>query len=225
MRIDILTIFPDMFEPVINESIVKRARLKGKVKFYIHDLRDYTSDKHRKVDDRPFGGGSGMVMRVEPIFNCIKKIKLRARKPTVILLTPQGKKLNQEKAKKLSKFQHLILICGHYEGVDERVRSKLADEELSIGDYVLTGGELPAMVLIDAIVRLIPGVLGDKNSLNFESFEGNLLEYPHYTRPASFRKMDVPEILISGDHNKIEAWRRTQALKRTKARRPDLLKR
>ena len=225
MRIDILTIFPNMFEPVLNESIVKRARLKNKVKFYIHDLRDYTSDKHRKVDDRPFGGGSGMVMRVEPIFNCLEAIKRKGKKPRIIILTPQGKRLNQDRAKKLSKFAHLILICGHYEGVDERVRSNLADEEVSIGDYVLTGGELPAMVLIDAIIRLIPGVLGDKNSLNFESFEGNLLEYPHYTRPASFRKMDVPGILVSGDHNKIEAWRRMQALKRTKARRPDLLKR
>jgi len=224
MRIDILTIFPKMFDPVLNESIVKRARIKGKVKFYIHDLRDYTSDKHRKVDDRPFGGGSGMVMRVEPIFNCVKAIKRKAKKTRVILFTPQGNRLSQERARKLSKLKHLILICGHYEGVDERVRSGLADEEVSIGDYVLTGGELPAMVLIDAIIRLIPGVLGDKNSLNFESFEGNLLEYPHYTRPASFCKMDVPKVLISGDHNKIEAWRRAQALKRTKERRPDLLK-
>lgn len=224
MRIDILTIFPKMFDSVLNESIVKRARIKGKVKFNIYDLRDYTDDKHRKVDDRPFGGGSGMVMRVEPIFNCLEAIKRKGKSSKIILLTPQGKRLNQDKAKKLSKLTHLILICGHYEGVDERVRSSLADEEISIGDYVLTGGELPAMVLIDAIVRLIPGVLGDKNSLNFESFEGNLLEYPHYTRPASFRKMDVPEVLVSGDHHKIEVWRRIQALKRTKARRPDLLK-
>ena len=224
MRVDILTIFPKMFDPVLNESIVKRARLKGKVKFYIHDLRDYTSDKHRKVDDRPFGGGSGMVMRVEPIFNCIQAIKRKAKNVKVILFTPQGRRLDQGRVKKLSKLKHLILICGHYEGVDERVRSKFADEEISIGDYVLTGGELPAMVLIDAIIRLIPGVLGDKNSLNFESFEGNLLEYPHYTRPAIFRKMDVPEVLLSGDHHKIEAWRRAQALKRTKERRPDLLK-
>ena len=224
MRIDILTIFTKMFDPVLNESIIKRARIKGKVKFYIHDLRDYTSDKHRKVDDRPFGGGSGMVMRVEPIFNCIKAIKRKAKDSKVILLTPQGKRLHQDKVKKLANFKHLILICGHYEGVDERVRSELADEEISIGDYVLTGGELPAMVLIDAIIRLIPGVLGDKNSLNFESFEGNLLEYPHFTRPASFRKMDVPGVLLSGDHPKIEAWRRAQALKRTKERRPDLLK-
>ena len=224
MRIDILTIFPKMFDPVLNESIVKRARLKGKVKFYIHDLRDYTTDRHRKVDDRPFGGGSGMVMRVEPIFNCLEAIKRKGKGSRIILLTPQGKRLSQGRIKKLSKFTHLILICGHYEGVDERVRSSMVDEEISIGDYVLTGGELPAMVLIDTIIRLIPGVLGDKNSLNFESFEGNLLEYPHYTRPASFRKMDVPEVLVSGDHKKIEAWRREEALKRTKARRPDLLK-
>ncbi|PIP19762.1 MAG: tRNA (guanosine(37)-N1)-methyltransferase TrmD [Candidatus Omnitrophica bacterium CG08_land_8_20_14_0_20_41_16] len=224
MRIDILTIFPKMFDPVLNESIIKRAQAKGKVKIYVHDSRDYTLDKHRKVDDRPFGGGSGMVMRPEPIFNCVEAIRRKAKKAKIILLTPQGKTLNQNTAKKLSRLSHLILICGHYEGIDERVRIKLADKEISIGDYVLTGGELPAMVLIDAIVRLIPGVLGDKNSLNFESFEGNLLEYPHYTRPANFRKMDVPEILLSGDHNKIEAWRRMQALKRTKARRPDLLK-
>jgi len=213
-----------MFDPVLNESIIKRAQAKGKVKIYVHDSRDYTLDKHRKVDDRPFGGGSGMVMRPEPIFNCVEAIRRKAKKAKIILLTPQGKTLNQNTAKKLSRLSHLILICGHYEGIDERVRIKLADKEISIGDYVLTGGELPAMVLIDAIVRLIPGVLGDKNSLNFESFEGNLLEYPHYTRPANFRKMDVPEILLSGDHNKIEAWRRMQALKRTKARRPDLLK-
>lgn len=223
MRIDVITIFPKMFDSVLNESIIKRAQAKGKVKIYIHDLRDYTLDKHRKVDDRPFGGGSGMVMRPEPIFNCVGYIKSKIPKPKIILLSPQGKKFSQGIAKKLSKAKSLILICGHYEGVDERVRNNLADEELSIGDYVLTGGELPAMVLIDALVRLIPGVLGDKNSLNFESFEGNLLEYPHYTRPASFRRMGVPEILLSGDHNKIEDWRRRQALKRTKERRPDLL--
>ncbi len=223
MRIDVITIFPKMFDPVLNESIIKRSQAKGKVKIYIHDLRDYALDKHRKVDDRPFGGGSGMVMRPEPIFNCVEYIKSKIPRPKIILLSPQGKKFSQGIAKKLSKAKSLILICGHYEGVDERVRSNLADEELSIGDYVLTGGELPAMVLIDAVVRLIPGVIGDKNSLNFESFEGNLLEYPHYTRPASFRRMGVPEILLSGDHNKIEDWRRRQALKRTKERRPDLL--
>jgi len=226
MRIDIITIFPKMFEPVLNESIMRRAQAKGKVKFHIHDLRDYSRDKHRKVDDRPFGGGSGMLMQPEPIFNAVEEIisKTRKNKPKVILLCPQGKKLTQKIAKDISKYKQVILLCGHYEGVDERVREKLVDEEISIGDYVLTGGELAAMVLVDSVVRLIPGVLGDKNSLNFESFEGNLLEHPHYTRPANFRRMKVPEILLSGDHKKIENWREKEALKRTKQRRPDLLK-
>jgi tRNA (guanine37-N1)-methyltransferase len=215
-----------MFEAVLNESIIKRAQKKGKVRIYIHDLRDYSQDKHRKVDDRPFGGGSGMLMRPEPIFKAVQKI-LRDHptkaKTKVILLTPQGKKYNQSLAKQLSKQKQLILICGHYEGVDERVRKFLVDEEISIGDYVLTGGELPAMVLLDSIVRLLPGVLGDKNSLNFESFEGNLLEHPHYTRPAYFRGMSVPGVLMSGNHQEIEKWRYRQALKRTQHRRPDLL--
>ena len=226
MRIDIITIFPKMFEPVLNESIIKRAQRKGKVKIYIYNLSDYTLDKHRKVDDRPFGGGSGMVMSPEPIFRAVEDIKSHAarRTPHVILLCPQGKRLIQRTAKGLAKYKHLILICGHYEGVDERVRRYLVDEEISIGDYVLTGGELPAMVLVDCLVRLIPGVLGDKNSLNFESFKGNLLEYPHYTRPAKFRNMRVPPILLSGDHKKIEIWRSKEALERTKLRRPDLLK-
>ena len=227
MRIDIITIFPNMFGPILNESIVKRAQAKGKVKISVCDLRDHTLDKHRKVDDRPFGGGSGMVMTPEPIFNAVKKLKSlskKAHKPHVVLLCPQGKKFTQDSAKKLAKKKHLILICGHYEGVDERVRQELVDEEISIGDYVLTGGELPAMVLVDAIVRLIPGVLGDKNSLNFESFEGNLLEYPHYTRPANFKGSCVPSILLSGDHKNIEIWRKKEAINRTKQRRPDLLK-
>jgi tRNA (guanine37-N1)-methyltransferase len=226
MRIDIISIFPKMFGPVLNESIIKRAQNKGKVKIYLHDLRDFTSDKHRKLDDRPFGGGSGMVLGAEPIFNAVESITshVAGRTPHVILLCPQGKQLNQKLSGRLTKYKHLILICGHYEGVDERVRKYLVDEEISIGDYVLTGGELPAMVLVDAVVRLLPGVLGDRNSLNFESFESNLLEYPHYTRPAKFRGMSVPRILLSGDHKQIEIWRKQQALKRTKQRRPDLLK-
>jgi len=238
MHIDIITIFPKMFEPVLNESIIKRAQNKGKVRISVHDLRAYTTDKHRKVDDRPFGGGSGMVMRPEPIFEAVEhvksKISRQSRDPdlksgknqqsTIILLCPQGKKLDQGLAKKLSKEKNLILICGHYEGIDERVRQYLVDEEISIGDYVLSGGEIPAMVLVDCLVRLIPGVLGDKNSLNFESFEGNLLEYPQYTRPAKFRDMRVPKILLSGDHKRIEIWRKQEALKRTRERRPDLLK-
>jgi tRNA (guanine37-N1)-methyltransferase len=224
MRIDIITIFPKMFEPVLNESIIKRAQNKGKLEIYVHDLRDYTPDKHRKVDDRPFGGGSGMVMRAEPIFNAVESLVHSARRPRVILLCPQGQRLTQKIARRLAREKWLLLICGHYEGVDERVRQYLVDEEISIGDYVLTGGELPAMVLVDSVGRLLPGVLGDKNSLNFESFEGNLLEYPHYTRPAKFRDMRVPSVLLSGDHKKIESWRKKQALNRTKDRRPDLLK-
>lgn len=226
MLIDIITIFPGMFEPILNESIIKRAREKGKVKINVRDLRDYTSDKHRKVDDRPFGGGAGMVMTPEPIFKAVESIKRKSKKKNakVVLLCPQGKKLTQQTAKKLSKYKQLIFICGHYEGIDERVRRHLVDEEVSIGDYILTGGELPAMVLLDAVVRLIPGVLGDKNSLHFESFEDNLLEYPQYTRPADFRGFKVPSILLSGDHNKIKIWRQQQAVKRTREKRPDLLK-
>jgi len=240
MRIDIITIFPKMFSAVLDESIIKRAQQKGKLKVFVHDLRDYTLDKHHKVDDRPFGGGSGMVMQAEPIFRAVENIigercsvsgyrfkpQTANRKPKakIILLTPQGKTLDQKMAKRLSASKHLILICGHYEGVDERVRQYLADEEVSVGDYVLTGGELPAMILMDSIVRLIPGVLGDKNSLNFESFEGNLLEYPQYSRPAKFRKWIVPKVLVSGAHDKIAAWRKQEALKRTKERRPDLFK-
>ena len=225
MRIDIITIFPKMFKAVLNESIIRRAQNKGKVKIYIHNLRDYSCDKHKKVDDRPFGGGSGMVMRPQPIFRAVEdiKAKVKTKKAKVILLCPQGEKLNQKVAKRLAKYNHLILICGHYEGIDERVRQHLVDEEISIGEYVLTGGELPAMVLVDCIVRLMPGVLGDKNSLNFESFKGNLLEYPQYTRPAKFKDMSVPSILLSGDHKKIQFWRTKEALKRTKKRRPDLL--
>jgi tRNA (guanine37-N1)-methyltransferase len=228
MRIDIITIFPGMFEPVLNESIIKRARLKGKVDIHIHNLRDFSEDKHKKVDDYPFGGGSGMVLCPGPIFKAVEFLKARpgtrSPRPKVILMCPQGKKLDQKMAKKLSKQKHLVLICGHYEGIDERVRKNLADEEISIGDYVLTGGELASMVLVDCVVRLIPGVLGDKNSLKFESFEGNLLEYPQYTRPAKYRKFSVPKVLLSGNHKEIEKWRLTQALSRTKKRRPDILK-
>jgi tRNA (guanine37-N1)-methyltransferase len=225
MRIDIISIFPKMFSAVLDESIIKRAQAKDKVKIFTHDLRDYTLDKHHKVDDRPFGGGSGMVLQVEPIFKAIQAIKKKIKgKAKVILMCPQGKPLSQAYAKKLSACRNLILICGHYEGIDERVRQYLVDEEVSIGDYVLTGGELAAMVLVDSVVRLIPGVLGDKNSLNFESFKGNLLEYPQYSRPAKFRNWPVPEVLLSGDHKKIQAWRKLQALKRTQLRRPDLLK-
>ena len=226
MRIDIITIFPKMFNPVLGESIIKRAQNKGKVKIYIHNLRNYSLDKHKKVDDRPFGGGSGMVLNAQPIFRAVEDIKSQVigRCTRVILLCPQGVKLEQKIAKRLAKNKHLILICGHYEGIDERVRDYLVDEEISIGDYILTGGELPAMVLVDCLVRLVPGVLGDKNSLNFDSFEGNLLEHPQYTRPANFRGMKVPKTLLCGNHSKVMEWRKKESVKRTKQKRPDLFK-
>ncbi len=235
MKIDILTLFPTMFASVLGESMLKRARNKGLLKVSIHDLRDWTFDNHRTADDKPFGGGPGMVMKVEPVYLALKELgglRLRAkgeglrakgRGLRVILLTPQGKKLDQKLAKSLAKEKRVVLICGHYEGVDERVRA-LADDEISIGDYILTCGEIPALVLIDCVTRLLPGVLGAKDSLNSESFENGLLEYPQYTRPADFHGMDVPQVLLSGDHKRIEAWRKEEALKRTRARRPDLLK-
>lgn len=226
MRIDIITIFPKVFGPILGESIIKRAQKKNILQITVHDLRDYSKDKHRKIDDRPFGGGPGMVFKPEPIFAAVKSIKSKnkGQKTRVILLTPQGKTLNQRVAQRFSKFKNLILICGHYEGIDERVRQYLVDEEVSIGDYILTGGELPAMVLVDTIVRLLPGVLGDKNSAKSESFCRGLLEYPQYTRPADFKGKKVPKILLSGDHQKIATWRKEQAYKITKKKRPDLIR-
>ena len=212
-----------MFAPILNESIVKRAQIKKKVAIKVHNLRDFTSDSYRQVDDRPFGGGPGMVMMPEPIFKAVEKIKGR-KKTKVVLMCPTGKPLTQELAKRFAKEKHLIIICGHYEGVDERVRQKLADESLSIGDYILTGGELPAMVLIDCVTRLVPGVLGKNESLHTETFDGNLLEYPQYTRPANFRGMKVPNVLLSGHHKLIENWRKEESLKKTRGNRPDLLK-
>lgn len=227
MLIDIITIFPEVCKPYLDVSILGIAQEKGKLKIRLHDLREYALDKHKKVDDRPFGGGPGMVMMAEPIFRAVEAIKRsaknKARGTKVILLCPQGKTLNQKLAQKLSKCTHLILICGRYEGVDERVRKYLVSEEISIGDYVLTGGELAAMVLVDALTRLIPGVLGHKDSSKRESFSNNLLEYPQYSRPADFRGMCVPDILVSGNHKKIEEWREKEALKITKRKRPDLL--
>lgn len=227
MRVDILTIFPSMFEPVLCVSMLKRAQEFKKVKIYIHDIRDYTKDKHKKVDDRPFGGGCGMVMTPEPIFSCVeavlKKAKIPKSKRSIILLSAKGTRAQQGYFKKLSKKKHLVLICGHYEGVDERVAKYLADEEISIGDYILTGGELAAMVLVDATVRLLPGVLGNDASAQSESFEDRLLEYPQYTRPAVFRGKKVPDVLLSGDHARIAAWRKEESLKMTERNRPDLL--
>ncbi|HPB68920.1 MAG TPA: tRNA (guanosine(37)-N1)-methyltransferase TrmD [Candidatus Omnitrophota bacterium] len=223
IRFDIITIFPSVFAPVLNESIIKRAQEKKKVQIRVYDLRAYSRDKHKKVDDRPFGGGPGMVMTPQPLFDAVKKIKGR-RKAKVLLMCPGGTPLTQTKARALARERNLILICGHYEGVDERVRRMVVDESLSVGDYILTGGELPAMIVVDAVTRLIPGVLGKEASLEDESFERGLLEYPHYTRPADFRGAKVPEILLSGHHADIVRWRQEQAVIRTKKVRPDLLK-
>lgn len=223
MRFDVITIFPKSFAPVLSESIVKRAQEKKKAVIKIHDLRDYTADKHHKVDDRPFGGGPGMVMGAQPVFDAVKKIQGK-RKAKVVLMCPTGKPLTQNLARKLARLKHVIIICGHYEGVDERIREKLVDESISVGDYVLTGGELPAMILIDCVVRLLPGVLGKSQSLSVESFEDNLLEYPQYTRPANFRGMPVPNVLLSGNHENINQWRTKQSIERTKKLRPDLFK-
>ena len=226
MRIDVLTIFPEMFPPVLESSILARAAAKKVIRIRVHDLRDWSNDKHRKVDDRPYGGGPGMVMRADPFFRAVEQLKKKARglKAHVVLLSPQGEKLTQKKAEALSKKPWLVLLCGHYEGVDDRVRLALSAEELSIGDYVLTCGELPAMVLIDSVVRLLPGSLGCERSAAEESFSGNLLEYPHYTRPAEFRGMRVPDVLLSGDAPRVAEWRRLQSLRRTRAQRPDLMR-
>ncbi len=223
IRFDIITIFPEVFTPILNESILKRAQEKKKVVIHVHDLRDYTEDKkHRKVDDRPFGGGPGMVMMAQPLFDAIKAIKGR-RKVTVIYTSPAGKSFTQSHAKRLTNLKNLIIICGHYEGIDQRVLEHLVDEEISVGDYVLTGGEIPAMLIVDAVSRLIPGVLGKEESLLNESFEGNLLEGPQYTRPANFRGKKVPDVLLSGNPKAIQHWRESQALAKTKKVRPDLL--
>jgi tRNA (guanine37-N1)-methyltransferase len=222
MTIDIVTIFPGMFTGVLGESILKRAQESGAVAINTVDLRDFTIDVHRSVDDRPFGGGAGMVMKPEPLFAAVES--LRTEDSHVVLLTPQGEAFRQAKAAEMAARQHLIFVCGHYEGVDERVRTGLIDEELSIGDYVLTSGNLPAMVVTDAIVRLLPGVLGCDESVVEESFSDGLLEYPQYTRPREFNGEEVPEVLLSGDHAKIAAWRQQQAVERTRERRPDLLK-
>lgn len=219
MKINILTLFPNMYDGFLNESIIKRAIDKKLVNVKLTNIRDFTSDKHGHVDDTPYGGGSGMLLRCEPIFNAVEKVK--TNKSKIILLTPDGKKYNQEMAYDLSKEKDLVFICGHYEGFDERIKS-LADMEISIGDYVLTGGELPSMVITDSIIRLIPGVIEEESHLN-DSFNNNLLDYPQYTKPREFKGMKVPDVLLSGDHKKIEDWRKEEALKKTKEKRPDLL--
>ena len=228
MKIDILTLFPSAFDSFVSHSILKRAIERGLVSVTAHDLRAYTHDKHRTCDDRPFGGGPGMLLKPEPIFEAVegllgKSPKKKGRR--FIVLDPRGRKLDQKLAEELAREKELVLLCGHYEGVDQRAVDRFATDEISIGDYVLTGGELPAMVLIDTVTRLLPGVLGSEGSKAFESFTGNLLEYPHYTRPAEYRGKRVPQVLLSGDHGAIERWRQDQAHKRTLERRPDLLKR
>ena len=221
MKIDVLTLFPGMFAGPLDESIIKRARAAGLLDLKIHYLRDYTHDRHKTVDDRPFGGGPGMLLKPEPIFAAVAAL---ARENTrVVLLSPAGRTFNQAIAVKLAQVEHLLLVSGHYEGFDERVRERLADDELSIGDYVLTNGALPAMVIIDAVTRLLPGALGDETSAHEESFSHGLLEYPQYTRPAEFRGMKVPDVLLSGNHAEIAKWRAEQARRRTQERRPDLL--
>jgi len=221
MKIAVLTLFPGMFAGPLDESIVKRAREAGLLELTLHNLRDYAHDRHRTVDDRPFGGGPGMLLKPEPLFEAVEKL---ARETTrVVLLSPAGRTFNQAIARELAQLEDLLLISGHYEGFDERVREYLADDELSIGDYVLTNGALPAMVIIDAVTRLLPGALGDDTSSHEESFSHGLLEYPQYTRPAEFRGMKVPEVLLSGNHAQIAKWRAEQANARTKERRPDLL--
>ncbi len=222
MKIDVLTLFPAMFAGPLDESIIMRARKKGLLDLKIHQLRDWTHDRHKTVDDRPFGGGPGMLMKVEPLFEAVESLKRAGTK--VILLSPSGRKFDQAIARELAQEKDLLLVTGHYEGFDERVRETLADDELSIGDYVLTNGALPAMVVIDAVARLLPGVLGDDESSHDESFSHGLLEYPQYTRPAEFRGMKVPDVLVSGNHAEIEKWRREQAKLRTEKDRPDLLK-
>ena len=221
MKIDIVTLFPGMFSGPLQASIPAKAQAKGIVQVRIVNLRDYASGRHRVTDDYSFGGGGGMVLKPEPLFACVEA--LRGPGSRVILLDPQGRRFTQAVARQLARESHLILLCGRYEGVDERVRQQLVDEEISIGDYVLTGGELPALVVVDAVIRLLPGVLGDEAAPDHDSFTGGLLEHPQYTRPEEFRGLRVPEVLLSGDHPRIARWRRVMALWRTFERRPDLL--
>jgi tRNA (guanine37-N1)-methyltransferase len=221
MKIDVLTLFPAMFAGPLDESIIKRARQAGLLDLQLHQLRDWTHDRHKTVDDRPFGGGPGMLLKPEPIFEAVES--LQREKTRVVLMSPAGRKFDQAIARELAQQEHLLIVTGHYEGFDERIREALADDELSIGDYVLTNGALPAMVVIDTVVRLLPGVLGDDASSTEESFSHGLLEYPQWTRPAEFRGMKVPDVLVSGNHGEIAKWRAEQAKVRTQERRPDLI--
>lgn len=224
MRIDIMTLFPDMCRAYLGASIIGRAREAGKVQIECTDIRDYTQDKHRRVDDSPYGGGMGMIMQAQPIYDCYMDLcKKTGARPHLIYLTPQGKTLTQQRVKELAKLNHIALLCGHYEGVDERVIEELQPEEISVGDYVLTGGELPALIVADAVSRMIPGVLSSDECFTEESHYSSLLEYPQYTRPYVWHGRQVPEVLITGHHANVEAWRREQSLIRTAERRPDML--
>jgi tRNA (guanine37-N1)-methyltransferase len=223
MRIDVVTGFPKTFVSPLDESMLRRAREQGQVEIVVHDLREFTSDRHRTIDDTPYGGGAGMILKPEPVFACIEALQHARQYDEVIYLTADGERLSQQTANTLSLKTNLILLCGHYKGIDERIRKGLITREISIGDYVLTGGELPALVVIDAIVRLIPGVMHDGESLLSDSFQDNLLDAPSYTRPAEFRGMKVPDVLLSGNHADIEAWRQEQRLTRTAKRRNDLI--
>ena len=224
MKFDIVTIFPRMIDAGLEEGVVGRARERGLLDIAVHNLRDFTTDRHHVVDDVPFGGGPGMVMKPEPLFAAMDAIVARRGQPgAVLLLTPAGRAFSQREAKRFAALGHVAVLCGRYEGIDERVRERWATDEVSIGDYVLSGGERPALVIIDAVARLVPGVVGDEQSVEGDSFERGLLDYPHYTRPAEFAGMRVPEVLTSGHHGEIRRWRRQQALKRTFERRPDLV--
>ncbi len=222
MRIDILSLFPQMFEGPFGSGIIQRAISKGLIEIGIHNIRDWAHDKHRTVDDYPYGGGAGMILKPEPVFEAVEQIRGEAELP-IILLSPQGRLFSQAIARELAGYDWIMLICGHYEGVDERIRQHLATDEISIGDYVLSGGEIAAMVIVDAVARLIPGVLGSQDSIAEDSHTDGLLEYPHYTRPAVYRGWAVPEVLLSGNHARIAAWRREQAIRRTFKRRPELI--
>lgn len=224
MRIDILTLFPEMCEAVLGESIIGRARENGLVEINCTNIRDFSKDKHNRVDDAPYGGGMGMVMQTQPIYDCYESLCNEiGKKPKLIYMSPQGRVLTQNKVKELAKEENIAILCGHYEGVDERVIEEIVDEEISIGDYVLTGGELPALILADSISRMLPGVLANEEAFSEESHFSSLLEYPQYTRPPEWRGKKVPDVLLSGHHGNIEKWRRQQSLKRTKERRPDML--
>lgn len=224
MRIDILTLFPQMCDTVMSESIIGRARQTGKVEINCIDIRDYTLDKHRRVDDKPYGGGMGMVMAPQPIYDCFNALcDETGSKPHLIYLTPQGKTLTQQRVKELAKLEHIALLCGHYEGIDERVIEALEPEEISVGDFVLTGGELPALIVADSVSRMLPGVLSDDECFEEESHFNSLLEYPQYTHPSEWQGRTVPDVLLSGHHAKVDEWRREKSLERTLSRRPDML--